>query len=113
MENKPTSVEELFYKLKDYGDTRLDLFKLKSINKISGFLTSLIVSVILVVILFLVIICLTIGAALLIGTLLGKAYYGFFIIGAIYIITGLVLYSGRNKFLKTPVSNKLIKELLD
>lgn len=113
MENKPTSVEELFYKLKDYGDTRLDLFKLKSINKISGFLTSLIVSVILVVLLFLVIICLTIGAALLIGTLLGKAYYGFFIIGAIYIITGLVLYSGRNKFLKTPVSNKLIKELLD
>lgn len=113
MENKPTSVEELFYKLKDYGDTRLDLFKLKSINKISGFLTSLIVSVILVVLLFLIIICLTIGAALLIGTLLGKAYYGFFIIGAIYIITGLVLYSGRSKFLKTPVSNKLIKELLD
>jgi len=38
MENKTTIVEELFYKLKDYGETRLDLFKLKSINKVSGFL---------------------------------------------------------------------------
>ncbi len=113
MENKPTSIEELFYKLKDYGDTRLDLFRLKSINKVSGFLTSLIVSVILLVLLFLVIICITIGAALLIGALLGKTYYGFFIIGVIYSIIGLVLYSGRDKFLKTPVSNKLIKKLLD
>ncbi len=39
METKPTSVEELFYKLKDYGDTRLDLLKLKGINKLSGFLS--------------------------------------------------------------------------
>ena len=113
MENKPTSVEELFYKLKNYGDTRLDLFKLKSINKVSGFISTLIVSVILVVVLFLVLLCITIGAALLIGALLGKAFYGFFIIAIVYIIIGLVLYSSRDKFLKTPVSNKLIKELLD
>ena len=113
MENKPTSVEELFYKLKDYGDTRLDLFKLKSINKISGFLSTLISSIILIVLLFLVLICITIGLALVIGAWLGNAYWGFFIIGVVYIIVGLALYSGRNKFLKTPLSNKLIKELLD
>ncbi len=113
MENKLTSVEELFYKLKEYGDTRLDLFKLKGINKISGFLSSLIVAVILVVILFLVLVCITIGAALLIGSLLGKAYYGFLIIAALYIIIGLILYSGRGKYLKKPISNKLIKELMD
>lgn len=113
METKPTNVEELFYKLKDYGDTRLDLFKLKSINKVSGFLSTLIMSVILVVLLFLVLICLSIGLALLIGGWIGNTYWGFFIIGAIYIIIGLVLYSGRNKLLKVPVSNKLIKELID
>ncbi len=113
MENKLTSVEELYYKLKDYGDIRLDLFKLKSINKASGFLSTLIASVILIVILFLVLICITIGLSLLIGTLLGKIYYGFFVMTVIYIIIGLVLFSGRKKFLKMPISNKLIKELLD
>jgi hypothetical protein len=113
MESKPTNVEELFYKLKDYGDTRLNLFKLKGINKVSGFFSTLIVSVILVVLLFVVLICFSIGLALLIGSWLGHSYWGFFIIGAIYIIIGLVLFSGRNKFLKEPVSNKLIKELMD
>lgn len=113
MENKPTNVEELFYKLKEYVDIRLDLFRLKSVNKISGILSTLMVVLILVILLFLVMICLTIGIALLIGAWLGKAYYGFFIIGGIYIIIGLVLYYGRDKYLKKPVSDKLIKELLD
>jgi hypothetical protein len=112
-ESKLTNVEELFYKLKDYGDTRLDLFKLKGINKVSGFLSTLIVSVVLVVLLFLVLICISIGLALLIGSWLGHSYWGFFIIGAIYIIIGLVLFSGRNKMIKEPVSNLLIKELMD
>jgi hypothetical protein len=113
MEKKTTNVEELFYKLKEYGDTRLDLLKLKSVNKISGILSTLMVLVILVILLFMVLVCITIGIALLLGAWLGKAYYGFFIIGAVYIIIGLVLYIRRDKYLKTPVSNKLIKELLD
>jgi uncharacterized membrane protein YccC len=113
MENKPSQVEELFYKLKEYGDTSLNLFKLKSVDKVSRILSTLIVLIILLVLLFLVILCITIGLALLLGAWLGRAYYGFFIIGAIYIIIGLVLYSGRNKYLRDPVSNKLIKELLD
>ena len=113
MENKPTSVEELFYKLKDYGETSLDLLKLKAINKVSGFLSNLIVGIFLIVLLFLVLICITIGLGLLIGAWLGNAYWGFFIMVAIYIIIGLVLFSGRKKILKEPVSNSLIKELID
>lgn len=113
MENKTTSVEDLFYKLKEYGDTRLDLFKLKSINKASGFFSSLIMGIILVVILLMTLAFVSIGAALLIGSLIGQMFYGFFIIALVYIIIGLILYSGRKKFLKDPVSNKLIKELMD
>lgn len=113
METKPTNVEELFYKLKDYGDTRLDLFKLKGINKVSGFLSSLITSVILVVLLFLVLICLTVGIALVLGNWLGEASYGFFLMGIVYIIIGLILFKRKDKALKTPISNKLIKDLMD
>lgn len=113
MENKPTNLEELFYKLKEYGDIRLDLFRLKSINKISGILSTLMGVLIMVILLFLVIVCITIGIALLLGAWLGKAYYGFFIVSGLYIIIGLVLYKNRDKYLKKPVSDKLIKELLD
>lgn len=113
MEKNTTNVEELFYKLKEYADTRLELFKLKSVHKISGVLSNLMALVVLVILFFVFLICISIGFALLIGAWLGKAYYGFFVVGGIYIIIGLVLYVGRNKFLKTPVSNKFIKELLD
>jgi hypothetical protein len=113
MENTNNSVEELLEKLKEYADIRINLFKLKSIDKISGFTATLMTSLILVILLSGVLICLTIGLALLIGSLLGKTYLGFFILGGIYIIIGLVFYSKREKLIKTPVSNKLIKELVD
>lgn len=113
MENETTNVEDLFNKLKDYGDTRVDLFKLKAINKISGFLSSLITSIILIVLSLLIIICISIGLALLIGSFLEETYYGFFIVGGIYFIIGLILFATKTKILKTPISNSLLKELLD
>jgi hypothetical protein len=113
MENKPTNLEELFEKIRDYADTRIELFKLKSIHKISGFMSSVIASLVLVILLSAVMLCITIGAALLIGAWLGKTYLGFFIVGALYLIIGLVLYSNRGKFIKTPIGNKLIKEMMD
>lgn len=113
MESKPTNVEELFQKLKEYADVRLELFKLKSINKASGFMSSVITIVILIILFSAVILCVTIGAALLIGKWIGNSYSGFFIVGGIYLIAGLVIYSMRNKLIKIKVSNKLIKELVD
>src|SRR4026209_704540 len=98
MENKPTNLEELFEELREYADTRIDLFKLKSINKVSGFMSSVIASLVLVVILCSVLLCITIGAALLIGAWIGETYLGFFIVVVIFLITGLVLYSMRGKF---------------
>lgn len=113
MENETTSVEELFYKLKDYGETTISLLKLKAINKILGFSSALIASVFSVVLLFLILICISIGLALLIGVWLGHAYWGFFIMGLFYIIIWLILFLGKRKFLDQPVKNKLIKELTD
>jgi Putative Actinobacterial Holin-X, holin superfamily III len=113
MENKPANVEDLFEKLKEYADIRVNLFKLKSIHKISGFMSSVIASLVLVILLCALLLCVTIGVALLIGALIGKTYLGFFIVAGIYLIVGLVFYSNRGKLIKTPISNKLIKELID
>jgi hypothetical protein len=113
MESNPTTIEELFQKLKDYADVRLDLFKLKSINKMSGFMSSIMTMIILVAIFSAVVLCITIGLALLVGSWLGNAYYGFFIVGGIYLIAGLVIYSLRDKLIKNKVSDKLIQELID
>ena len=51
MESNPTNLEELFQKLKDYADVRIQLYKLKGINKASGFISSFITIFILIIIL--------------------------------------------------------------
>jgi len=113
MEGKPTNVEELFQKIKEYADVRLNLFKLKSINKFAGFMSLAITLIILIIIFSIILLCITVGAALVIGEWVGKIYYGFFIVGGIYLIIGLVIYSMRDKLIKTKISNKLIRELID
>jgi hypothetical protein len=113
MENKSTNVEELFQKITDYADTRVDLFKLKTINRISGYISSAITIVILATLFIILLFCITVGLALVIGEWIGEVYYGFFIVSGIYLIIGLVFYSMRKKLLKTPISNKLIREIID
>ncbi|MEO6637467.1 MAG: hypothetical protein ABIN25_04280 [Ginsengibacter sp.] len=113
VEDNPTGLEELFSKLKDYAETKVDLVKLIAINKVSGFMSTVISMIILLMILFTTILCITIGLAIWIGYLLGAVYYGFFIIAALYLIIGLVLYSRRGSILKNPVSDRLIKEMMD
>ncbi len=113
MESNPTNVEDLFEKIKEYADVRIDLFKLKAINKVSGFVSSFLTSIIITAIFGVVFLCITIGLSLWIGDCLGKAWYGFFIVGGGYIVIGLVLYSLRGKLIKGMISNKLIKEMID
>jgi Zn-dependent protease with chaperone function len=113
MESKPTNVEDLFQKVKDYADVRLNLFKLKSINKLSGFMSSFVAIFILVILFTVILICLTIGFALLLGEWIGHVYWGFFIIGFIYLIIGLIFYLMRDKLIKTKVSDELIKQMIN
>jgi hypothetical protein len=56
---------------------------------------------------------LNIGIALLIGDLVGRASWGFLILTGVYLVIGLVLYSGRKKFFKVPVANMIIRKFLN
>ncbi len=113
MENQSGPVELLVEKVKDYAETRIDLLRLKAIDKSSSFLSLLIAMIVVILVGLISFMILSVGLALLLGDLLGKAYYGFFIVAGIYLITGLVLYSTREKLLKSPMANSMIKKLMD
>ena len=83
MEDKATGLEELFNKLKDYAETRLELYKLVAIRKASGFFSTFVTMLILLLILFTVLLCISIGAALLIGSCFVAASFGFFVIAGL------------------------------
>src|ERR1044071_6662520 len=112
MINQPNLFESLFGNSSEYVETRINLLKLKAVDKSSDVVSNILAFIPIVVIFVLVFFFLNIGIALLIGDLLGKAYWGFFILTAIYIITGFVLYSRKDKWIKVPFANMLIRKFL-
>lgn len=112
MSSEPNVVESLIGNSTEYVETRFNLLKLKLVDKTADLASSLLAILPLLLTFFIVFVLLNIGVALLIGDLLGKAYLGFLVLTAIYIIIGLVLYNGRNKWLKTPVANLIIRKFL-
>jgi hypothetical protein len=107
-----TLIESIFSQAKEYVDTRLELYKLKFVSKTSSIASAVILGVALFVIFFIFFVIINIGIALLIGDLLGKSYLGFLIWAAFYAIVGFVLFSQRNKIIKTPVTKMIIGKIL-
>ena len=116
MQNQPEdsmdSVEELFQRTGEYLETRVDLAKLKAIDKSSDVISSLAASVVIVLFFLLFILSVNIGVAIWIGESLGKIFYGFFIVAGFYAIVGFILYLFRDKWLKSPVSKLIIEKVI-
>jgi hypothetical protein len=113
MEEKATIAESALDHAKEYAQASFDLIKLKAVNKGSE-VASVAVSYFLVtaaLILFITIV--SIGAALWVGELIGKVYYGFFIVAGFYALVALIIYLGRQALVKKPIANMVIKKYLN
>ena len=112
MDNQPEdSIQSLVDRTKDYVETRVELLKLKAVDKSADVISSVASKLVSAAIMIFFFIILSIGIALLLGELLGKTYYGFFVLAALYLITGLLFRSFGDKWIKEPVSTLLIKKL--
>lgn len=112
METPADSIESLFEKAETYGRTTYELSKLKLLETTNIVVTSLIarLSTILMVAMFSFV--LSIAIALWLGDLLGKAYYGFFIVAGFYLLAGIILHFFLHRWVKTPISELIIKQAL-
>jgi hypothetical protein len=96
----------------EYTRTSIELLKLKTLDVTSDF-TSLLVSRLIVLIFLLIFVfMLTVGVALWLGDLLGKASYGFFIVAAFYGLIGVILYFPLGGYVKRRISDFIIKQIL-
>lgn len=112
MENNATTIEMLFEKAEDYTRTTVELVKVNAVDKtadvMSSLLSRLTVSIVFVMFAFLA----NIGLSLWIGELLGKVYFGFFMVSIGYFLISLVLYKFKDQWLKMPISNFIIVKML-
>ncbi len=92
MENQATPVESLIDRVKSYVETRIDLLKLKAIDKSSSVFSLIITMLVVILIGFIFLTLLNIGIALLLGELMGKTYYGFLAVALFYVIIGHCIF---------------------
>lgn len=113
MPSNSSSVKSLLEKLIEHLETRIDLVKLKTIDKSSEVISSLISGIAITVGILLFVFISSVGLALYLGHLLGKLYYGFFILGGFFAIVVILLYVCRHKWLKAPICNIIVKMIFN
>jgi hypothetical protein len=106
------SIKTLIDESKDYLDTKIELTKLKAIDKSADVLSSVVVMVAMIFIGSLFILFTSIAMALLLGKMMGAYYYGFFAVGGFYALLVILIYLQRDKWIKTPIASGLINKML-
>lgn len=112
MNDNATPIATFFERAEEYGKSTIELLKLNAIDKSADVVSSLVSRLAVLMTLALSIIIINIGIALWIGKVLGESYYGFLIIGLFYALITLLLHSFRNQWVKNPISNSIIKQML-
>lgn len=112
-EPKVNVIESLVEKVEEYSRTSYDLFRLKTIDKISGSASSVISSLCAFFFLAIFVIILHIAVALWLGEVLGKGYYGFLCVAAFDIIIWALFNFLMRDWIKKRISNSIISQLLN
>lgn len=112
MQDQSSDIDILLSDAGDFIETRTTLWKYKGIESLADVSGELVAGLAMIVFVSFVVIIFSIGLALLIGSWLGKSYYGFFIISGFYAIVALIIYARRGSWLKEPFSNMLIRKIL-
>lgn len=112
METPSSSIELLFERVEAYSKTTIELSKLKALETTTGVATVLASRLIVFLMIAFFVLVLSIGVALFLGDLLQKAYYGFFIVAAFYLVLGVVLHYNLSTWIKKPIGNFFISQFL-
>mgnify|MGYP003608012599 CR=1 FL=1 len=112
MTDDTTPIATLFERAEDYTKTSINLLKLNAVDKSAEIVSSLFSLLVVSMTVVLSIIIVSLGVALWLGKLLGDTSYGFFIIGGFYMLLAIFLRVFREKWLKYPISNSIIKQMM-
>jgi len=112
MEKKDNTLEQLWEKAEDFGKTNLELLKLKSIDKASDIVSTLLPFAVIIVFAFTFLLFFNLGIALWLGEIWGSPYLGFFAVAAFYFLCGIIIHFLLHDKIKDSIRNTVIKLLL-
>jgi len=104
-------IESLLESTIEYGKTGAELIKLKALRKTSEIGSSALPQLMVIVVGIFFILFISLGFAYWFGILLENLFYGFFIVGAFYGITGLLMHFVMHKWMKKKFGDFIVKQL--
>ena len=110
MQSTIKHIEDFVSKAGDVAETKVELWKLRAVGKISETVSSLISIIAIAIITCTAITIISFGIAFWIGSAMGNISYGFFLVGGFYVLVGLLVYVFRKRWIKSPVSNLIINK---
>ena len=112
MEDNTKFLESLLEKATEYSKTSFELVKLKALDKTTDIVSSLIPHSVVFVLIASFLIFLNLGLALWLGEILGKIFYGFFVVAGFYVIIAIIIHFFMHKRIKRLVGNYFIRRVL-
>ncbi len=112
MEDNPNMIELLIERAGEYSKSSYELLKLKTLNKTSDAVSSIIPLTVWYILIASFLLFLNLGVAFWVGEILGNIFYGFFAIAAFYIVMALVFRLFFYKWMKRAIENYIIKKAL-
>jgi hypothetical protein len=113
MEEPKEMFESLIEKGEQYGKTTLELLKLKTADKSSDVVSTVISWMVVIAFAVIFFTIVNIGVALWLGKIMGESYLGFFAVGGFYAFLTIVFGIFRNRLIKKPLNNTIVKQILD
>jgi len=104
---------EIAESLKNYVNTNIELLKLEVTELCSVIGASLLSNLLVIFIVALFAFFASLWFGFYLSDLLGDNYSGFAIIAGFYLILGIILILGKNKFLESPIRDKIIQKVLN
>lgn len=112
MEDKTKLLESLLERATEYGKTSYELIRLKTLEKTSDVVSSIIPHSVVIVLIASFMLFVNLGLAFWMGEILGNLFLGFFVIAGFHGIAALVIYFLMHKWLKKRIYEYFIKQLL-
>ena len=106
-----TTIENLRNTAQEYIETQVKLFKLQAAEKVSALVATTAAYLILSVFLLFFLLFASIAGAYVLSEIIGRPYAGFLIVSGIYLVIGLVIFLNREKLLRRPLLNAIIRQL--
>jgi hypothetical protein len=107
-----TNKKMLISKTENFTKTSIDLLKLNMVEKTADVVSSVTSKLVILLIVAMFIFLLNIGLSLWISEILQSSYLGFLIVSGFYLIISVVSYLYQHKWLKNPISDRIVTKLL-